>query len=154
MYPAQHRFPVRDISHHQRHMVVTIDDVLVSHDPEVAVIRGKFRFCFPLHDALTGKTVLNKVGDGDYRHIQFLCQFQDLCFAHHGSVIFHDFTAQAAFLQPSQTHQIHRGFGVSAPYQDTAVPGAERKHVSRPPEIRRFGIVHHTAQCRDRPLFR
>ena len=85
-------------------------------------------------------------------HFPSLRQFPKPGSAHHGSVLPHNLTAKAAFLQAGQPAQIHNCLCVPVSFKNAVRPCQKGKHMARPAEILRFCIILHTFHCRNGTL--
>ena len=105
-----------------------------------------WKFCdrFSAHQLFRVFAVLLQCFDGDADESVLFGQLQKTRDTHHAPVLLHDLTAQATFLQSGQTHQIHRGFRMPRPLQDTPFTGTQRKAMAGPSEIFGTGILPDT----------
>ena len=130
MDPAQHVFPVADVALHQRHMVLAGEVVDVAVDLEIAVAGGHFGAGLPDHMLVVEAAVVLEGLDGDDLDAPLPGLFQQLRGTHHGAVVPHDLTAEAAGSEASQTAQVHRGFRVAVAHQHAAPPGHQGEHMA------------------------
>ena len=97
--------------------------------------------------------VLEGLDGGDF-HVPLSGVLKKLGHPHHGSVLLHDFTAEPAFTETGQAHQVNGGFGMSGPFQHSVFSGCQRKHVAGTPEILRPGPGIYTLSGRYTPFGR
>ena len=83
---------------------------------------------------------MDQVLDGDQQHFVAIGKFPQLGITRHRAVFIHDFTDHPAGLQTCEPGQIHGSFGVTSPFQDTALMCDQRKDVTRTTQIMGFGI--------------
>ena len=83
--------------------------------------------------------VLDQVLDGDQQHFVTIGKFPQLGITRHRTVFIHDFTDHSSGLKTCEPGQIHGSFGVTRPFQDTALMCDQWKDVTRTTQIMGFG---------------
>ena len=150
MYPAQYRFAVSDVPFYKGNVMFSIDFVDITISLENPVFSRHFSLSHSFHQDLCPTTVSDQVGHSNHLQTMPYGKFFQFGCPHHGTVFPHNFTTQAAFFEPGNTHQVDGGFGMSHTFEYPASFRLQRKHMSRTPEIGRFGIVLYTLHGRHR----
>ncbi len=121
-------------------------------NPEIAKLCGKLRVCFLFHKALLFQSAANDLFDGNHSKPVLPGKPKKFRGTHHGTIFSHDLTAETAFFQPRQFHEIHRRFCVSRPFEDAALSRLQRKHMPWSPEILWSCSLFHGFYRRQRSL--
>ena len=157
MHAAEHILAVPDITFYKSNMVLAGNIVHIAVDLKVSVLGRHVRAGLLHHMFFMDTAVILQLLDRDEFQSVLLRQLPQVCGPHHGSVLFHDLTAHAAFGQSRQTHEIHRRLRVPVSHKDAAAPCNQRKHMARSSEIlrfrRRIHALHHRigTLCRGDP---
>ena len=141
MYPAQYRFAVSNVPFYKGNVMFSVDFIDITISLENPVFSGHFSLGHSFHQNLCPTTVSDQVGHSNHLQTMPHGKFFQLGCPHHGTVFPHNFTTQATFLEPGNTHQIDGSFGMSHTFEYPAGFRLQRKHMPRTPEIGRFGIV-------------
>ena len=148
MNPAENVLPVTDVALHQCDMVLTIQTAHKAVGFEISVFRGHIYRCDLIHQLFVALAVRLQVPDGNELDAEPLRQRHQLGGAHHGAVLPHDLTAQAAFLQPRQTAQVNGGLRMALPLQHAVFLRQQREHMARSAEILRPRALLHAGHRR------
>ena len=140
MDTAEHRLAVREVAHRQGYMVLTVRDIFIAVNRELAVLRRELRLGFLFDQGFRFQARTDQLFDRDDLDVVLLREFIELGRAHHRAVVTHDLAAEAAFLQAGEAHQVDGRFRVAGALQDTAFSGLERKHMARAAEVFRFRV--------------
>ena len=91
------------------------------------------------------KVIIQSVLDqiSDCHHFQFVLfgEAHEVGQSRHRAVVFHNFADNPGRLEPRQTGQVDRAFGLSRAHQDAAIAGAQRKYVAGGNQILWFGFI-------------
>ena len=138
VHPAQHVPAIPDFPLDQRHMVFPVQTVHISVCRKRSVLCRHHGGGHAIDQFFTAFTVMLQIPDSYKFHFPSLRQFPKPGSAHHGSVLPHNLTAKAAFLQAGQPAQIHNCLCVPVSFKNAVRPCQKGKHMARPAEILRF----------------
>lgn len=140
MDTAEGRLLRHDIAHDERHILAVIHIRKVGMRLEHAILCRQIGHCHLADQLLRTASVLDQIGDSRQLHIEALRHLDQLLDTSHFTIIAHDLTDHAHGLQPGQTHQIDRRFGVAGTLQDAAAPRHQRANMSGTIEVARHRL--------------
>ena len=150
----EHSLPVPHLTPYQRDVRLPVDEALVGHHLEFAVIRWQGRRGHAPDEAVVTHAVADEVGDGDHQQVVAPREPLQLRHAGHGAVIVHDLADDPGRIQAGEPRQIDRRFRLTGPHEDPAVARPEREDVARPREVAGPGRGIDRRPHRRRPIGR
>ena len=152
MDTAENIAAVPDLSLDQGDVVFAIQAVDKSVSPEIPVFGRKMDLCHPVDQLIVAFPVVLQILDGDKSDAPLVSELFELGGAHHRAVLPHDLTAEAALLQTCQPAQVHSGFCMAVPLQNTVLFGEQGEHMPGPAEVLGLCVILDTGQRGHGPL--
>ena len=139
VHAHQHRLGRAHLAHHQRHVVLAVDQALEGVDAEVPVRGGQVGLGDLAHQPLRLHAVADQVADRDHADAVLAAERLELRRARHRPVLVHDLADDAGRVEAGEPRQVDRGLGLAGAREDAAGLRAQREHVARPGEVPGLG---------------
>jgi hypothetical protein len=121
VHSHENRLRGRDVTHHQRRVLIDVDRRAVAVQLEHAVLRGHRRLGHPLDEPLALHAVADELVDADHLEAMLCRKALELRAAHHRSIHVHQLAKNACRLQTTEQAKVDRRLRVAGPHEDAPV---------------------------------
>ena len=131
----QHRVAAAHLAHHQRHVVLAVDQALEGVHAEAAVRGRQVGLGDLAHEALRLHPVADQVADRDHADRVLAAEPLELRHARHRAVLVHHLADDARGVEAGEPREVDGGLGLAGAHEHAAFLRAQREHVAGTREV-------------------